>query len=471
MDRIYVSAGGITPPPPDDDVVIYPPPPGAAGSDAFVVTTGGGAQIFVYDAQLFNNSHFAYFDFDGSVDINVQYNPALGSISSAVVRPWSKGITPTINGSTISFTLTEPGHYSIEINGNLDLPLILHANPLEVSPPSPGTPGVIYFGPGNHTPGEITVGSNQTVYIAGGAWVDGVIRGDGVNNATVRGRGILCPTSLHGAVSRGYIGFANSTNITVEGVITFARLRLTYGEQRYDFCDGVTLDNTKLYGEYWNLNGDDGFVIRNSKNISMDNCFARTADDCIAIRFDDNYGTSGATGYYINNCLFWPSVASGLCLTAETQVSSITDFEWTNCDIIHQGSHAPDNDWPWVAAIGIHPSDITTVDGMLIQNVTIEDAQGMALHIVCLDAPFWAINPWSNPGAGGITNIDIIDLHIRGSSGAVYSSVIQGWDGTRQVTNVEFTDLRVDGSVVNNFAAADITVDAPTTSNITIVTT
>ena len=67
---------------------------------------------------------------------------------------------------------------TLEVNGNWVGALHLFANPPETDAPQPGDPNVIYFGPGIHEVSQLVVRNNQTVYVAGGAVVRGVIRPD-----------------------------------------------------------------------------------------------------------------------------------------------------------------------------------------------------------------------------------------------------------------------------------------------------
>ena len=90
-----------------------------------------------------SHASFVYFDTDGPVDVSVTYNT--GTVSSAAVRPTSKGITPAINGNTSTFTISGPTKLSVEVNGDINHNLHLFANPLEVNPPSPSDPNVIYL--------------------------------------------------------------------------------------------------------------------------------------------------------------------------------------------------------------------------------------------------------------------------------------------------------------------------------------
>jgi hypothetical protein len=103
--------------------------------------------------------------------------------------------------------------FIVKVNGSLDRPLHLFANPLEKDAPKQDDPNVVYFGPGVHDPGPIQIKNNQTLYLAGGAIVRprippdekptvekdwsgckcyrNLIEADGVTIVTNRGRGIV----------------------------------------------------------------------------------------------------------------------------------------------------------------------------------------------------------------------------------------------------------------------------------------
>jgi hypothetical protein len=89
----------------------------------------------------------------------------------------------------MSFSIDAPQHLYIEVN---NLPhLAIFANPLEENIPSPQADGVVYYGPGVHDVGEITLQINQTIYIAGGAVVNADVRGVDLENVKIMGRGSL----------------------------------------------------------------------------------------------------------------------------------------------------------------------------------------------------------------------------------------------------------------------------------------
>ena len=76
-------------------------------------------------------------------------------------------------------TIDRPRQVCLILNGNMDKPLCIFADPPEdpADVPSGPRPDLIYFGPGVHniTGDAITVTANQSVYLAGGAHVYGQV--------------------------------------------------------------------------------------------------------------------------------------------------------------------------------------------------------------------------------------------------------------------------------------------------------
>jgi len=131
--------------------------------------------------EYFKNTAVAMFDMNGTVTVEITY-PA--GVDSAVVRPARAGIEHTVkNGNKVIFEITEWGQYTVEFNGDSETDaLMIFANPVSVIPENAR---VIT---GRHD-GDLTVGENQTVYLAPGSVVFGqVIMHD---NSKLTGRGII----------------------------------------------------------------------------------------------------------------------------------------------------------------------------------------------------------------------------------------------------------------------------------------
>src|SRR6266478_1473464 len=135
------------------------------------------------------DSSMTSLDFSGTIDVSITYTK--GDIKSARVRPLSYGITPLVKKNTITFSLAQPRNLSVEVNGDIFHNLQLFANSIEDARPNPADPNVIYYGPGAHQVGRVVVPSGKTVYLAGGALVEGSFLVNHVENVHILGRGIL----------------------------------------------------------------------------------------------------------------------------------------------------------------------------------------------------------------------------------------------------------------------------------------
>ncbi|MDE6771075.1 MAG: endo-polygalacturonase, partial [Muribaculaceae bacterium] len=173
-------------------VVTYPAPEEAPRNDAFSVEVrqdaGKWQPVDVYAIKVDKTegckhnvvlTSVATFDFDGTAEVRVVSNRQ--GVKSCDVRPQSYAIAPAVSGDTITFTLDRPRQVSVEVNGDRFNNLQLFANPLDANAPAnlkkwSRKKENIYIGPGYHKLDTImVVGSGKTVYIAGGAYVDGYI--------------------------------------------------------------------------------------------------------------------------------------------------------------------------------------------------------------------------------------------------------------------------------------------------------
>jgi len=100
---------------------------------------------------------FAYFDFQGEVDIKITSNKEIKTLD---IRPKEYGIKATIKGNSIEFKLTKPSQFVVEVNG-YHKALHIFANPVETYKIDKKDPKVHYFGPGIHEAGVINVKSDE----------------------------------------------------------------------------------------------------------------------------------------------------------------------------------------------------------------------------------------------------------------------------------------------------------------------
>lgn len=174
------------------------------------------------------NKDTSYTMFDMSsplVPVKINVDILAQTAHSVEVRPLSAGIVAelTPSGKGINFTIQRPCQVCIVINGDVDKPLCIFADPAQDKLPEPADVD-IYFGPGVHYAGQINVTANQTVYVAGGAHVYGqvvAVQGMPCDAIKIIGRGVLDGHNL--AIdyrAKAMIELPECTDILVEGITT-----------------------------------------------------------------------------------------------------------------------------------------------------------------------------------------------------------------------------------------------------------
>ncbi len=296
---------------------------------------------------------FACWDMSGPVSIEVR---SRRPIESVVVRPSALGIEPQVDGDRVTFELDRPRHLVLEVNGPHHA-LHLFASPPEADAPVPDAEGVRYFGPGVHRPGRITLGSNQTVYIAAGAVVYGSVHATGARNIAVRGRGIIDQAPFKRGEAGGAIRFTDCSDITIEGVIM--RDPDVWCCSLFGCSDALIAD-VKLVG-LWRYNAD-GIDICNSRNVTVRDCFVRSYDDAIVLKglkFGQNsLDDRPVSNVRVSRCTIWCDWGRALEIGAETCAPEFADIIFEDCDIVRTTHIA---------------MDIQHGDRALVRNVRFED--------------------------------------------------------------------------------------------------
>lgn len=270
-------------------------------------------------------------DFTGPVKIRVQRRRG-GSFDKVEVRPSNYGIAVTECGdNTIEFTLPsfEKRKVSVEFDGDRQHNLFLLPNRPDPDKPTEISSDVLYYGPGEHEAGKITLRSNQTLYIDYGATVYGnvVVAGD---NCTIAGNGVLSGEHLKHwgeTYSNGEMLILCNpyhtpvrTNLTVKDVTMIDSPSWTLTAYNYD---GITIDGINMI--CWTLNGD-GIDIVCSKNVEIMNCMLRNYDDNITIKVHHGGQPESDTfDVHIHDNLIWNDYARGIVIGPEAGNNKFSD--------------------------------------------------------------------------------------------------------------------------------------------------
>jgi len=449
-------------------LVTYPAPEGGDRADDFVVKIDG-REIFVYDCKA---AAFAGFSFSGKVTVSVVPNKDVDRVD---IRPKNHGIAHSIEGRAISFQLDRPCNLSIEINGNIRRPLFLFANPLEKNPPKPGDKNVRYFEGGRiHDAGEIKLGSRETIYIAGGAIVRGRIRADGANNARVIGRGIL--DGSHRDYKTQMVKLSGCSNVELNGITVLNSFGWTLVPVK---SDDVTIFNVKVIG--WRDN-DDGVDIVGCRNLSIESCFLRTKDDCIAVKASPGYFEEGESGLrnvedisVIDTVLWNAEWGNAMEIGFELQTKKISGVLFKNCDIIHVERGG---------TFTIHNGDFARVENIRFEDIRVEDSRDKLIELRVGLSIYSADCPWEfarkNPdrkrsplgqwleigpdtehkyadGRGHIKNVRFKNIAVTGAG--LPKSFLIGYNSAHGVENVVIENLSFNGRRVLNAEAGNFTIE------------
>lgn len=422
-----------------------------------------GQELFVYETRVNHaRSHswtepittnpVAVFDFEGSVDVEITVNGE-EEISSAVVRPLSYGVEPTIEGNKISFTLTQPVPYVIEYNGNADEAIHLFANEPETEEekvnPDNIPKNTIYIGPGVYKADAIPVSEdNTTVYIAGGAVVYGNIRAEGVDNLTIRGRGIIDGSIYPRTKDSEYtlpVELKNCTNVTISD-LTF--LDPAGWVMTLYHCENVEVNDVKMITA--RSNGD-GISVQSCKNVTVKGGFIRSWDDALVVKNKDRGTTENIT---FNGVTVWTDLAQSMEVGYETDGEFMKNIVFNNITVLHN-YHKP--------VISIHNADDAAISNVVFRNITVEDAQmqgdnpsdtsdDLFIDFSIEYSPSWSVTD-SRGTIDGVTVDNVVVLEQKDG----ISSSMSGYSDANSIKNVTLSNIKIEDKEVRS--ASDLSLN------------
>lgn len=450
----------------NNKIIIWTAPSEIKPSSYYMVQANN-KNVFVYDSP---SASYAMFDFEVSANVKIR---AGRDVKWVDIRPKSLGIKAEFKDSTINFTLTQPCKLSIELNGEFsNRPLFLFAGAPEKNVPARDNPAVIWFESGKvHRPGIIEVKSGQTVYIEGGAVVEGIIHAENASGIKILGRGILDGTAnndIRGERRYTFVHLQNCSNVDIEGIV----LEDSHLWQIVPInCDNVTIRNVRVLSD----NGsDDGIDIVRSRNVKIEDCFIRTKDDCIAVKTVYDYPPSvNSENIQVTGSVFWNAAwGNGLEIGFELRSEYVRDVTFKDCDVIHVEDGA---------VFSIHNGDQSVVENVRFENIRVEDARQKLIDVAIflsrysVDRPenqeeinkrylngAWdgvlSVTPenreYHSQYRGYIRNIIFKDINVV--DGLLPFSLFCGFDQQHQVENVSIENLVVHGKKITTLEEAKV---------------
>ncbi len=425
-------------------VVVYPAPAGAPLSANYAVTVNGTA-VPVYDAQMTSDdADYASFDMGGCVTIQVA---ATGGFPNFHLRPQSDGWVPSFNGNTVTFILAGPRNFILQSNGSTD-PLFIFANPMETGAPTSGSPTVVFYGPGLYNlPAPVTLNSNQTLYLAGGALVYGqVVVAPGASGVCIRGRGILSGMNLGSTwLADSMVMATDADSVTLRDVILAdappgAWTSVFWG------CDNVWVDNYKVLAQ--NGHGCDGLDLVSTRQAEVRDSFFYTDDDDLALKARELSCPDGSItcaappsqDIDVQGNVFNPTWSSGVEIgyeifsgtTGPIQAVTVENNDFTN--VYSDGSNI-------YAAFSIHDGGDSLVQDIHYWNNRVEDPQGRLFEFAA--GVTWQ---YDMAGQGSIQSIDVNNLAQVSGTESNLANLLDYTPAQASLRGVTFTNFSIDGN-------------------------
>ena len=453
----------------DTKVVTYKGPSILTSSKEATVEVNGEEQ-FVYETRVNHGRVFTFseakmskvpvviFDFEGKVTVKITLNNE-ESLTNVKVTPAMYNITPTVEGNVVTFTLEYPTTYTLEYNNQTEKVVHLITREIETNVPDPENlpADMLYIGPGVYKADAIPITSNKTVYIAGGAYVYGQIRGGNVENVKITGRGIISGEIYPRTVSTEFtipFEFQRSKNISVDGITFLDSAGWTINAY---FLDGFKMNNCAVITGRGN---GDGISIQSCKNVEITNSFVRSWDDSLVVK---NYNMGESENVLFNNMIIWTDLAQSMEVGYECYGATMKNIHFNNITVLHNIHKA---------VISIHNADQAIIDGVKFTNITVEDAHNdgdnpnETYDNLFLDFQVLYNNEWSSSGQtrGKIKNVVVQNVVVHQALENL-NSKISGFDATYSIENVQINNVKYCGKEVKG--AQDLNLTTKFATNIT----
>ncbi len=193
------------------------------------------------------------------------------------------------------------------------------------------------------------------------------------NNITLAGRGVIDMTRLDRRERRGVV-FTSCNNVKVRDVKIINSPEWSFISY---CCDGVQIDNVDIIGNRGNC---DGFAICNSHNVTVDNCFARVADDTFEVKALG--GTMDSRNITFTNCIAWGGYARCFGITGEVN-KKISDVTFRDCAVVYRDG-IWDNDRIGSLVVVAEQTE-GSIDGVLFENIEIFRDEGRPILVKIYD--------------------------------------------------------------------------------------
>lgn len=433
--------------------------------------------------QKYNSTSYVQFAFAGKVDLEITTDEA---IDKYTLSPKSYEIPANRNQNTISFSLTEPRKLILHQPNSLDEKLFIFAEPLEEKSPSISDvnvknvltygvdntgsqeatdliqkaidevsvqKGILYFPAGVYKIRQLNLKSNLTLYLAPGAVLEatkeinpsygkGLIQIENAENVKIFGRGVINGNGSYWRSRGGWyslILLKNAKNVLLQDTILLdpavANVWMSYSEN-------IDIYNLKILAdpqpEFLNT---DGFDFWSSRNIKIDNILYKGTDDVTSHGGDKNGVIQNNENINMTNSVFYGG--NGFKIGTTAKQDFIRNINYENIDVVFANELS-----------GLWPISGASFENIYFKNIRVEDLlntpqtdKSASLFQWKIQVPRWQSES-SVDRLGSIRNVYINNLKVADRGGA--NSRFQGYSTDRNINNVNFDNLSIEGKPIAN---------------------
>ena len=375
---------------------------------------------------------YCFFDFTGDVFVRVVSKHK--KFETARIRPDYRGIIAQVkNDSTVEFLLFQPENLSVEFDDSITDNLLVFTSKPPQSKDDAEREALsenrkfLYYAPGLYTEPIIKVGSNTTIYLAGGSYFMGTFAIEDAENVKIIGRGVARPAN-------GYEGchIHRSKNVVVDGLIL--------NTCPIGGSDSIVINDVhSISHPQWG----DGLNIFASSNVLYNRVFCRNSDDCTTVYATRKGFCGSVRNIRMTNSTLWADVAHPIMIGLHgnpTVGDSIVGLQYDNIDILCQSEPQIE----YQGCMTINCGDDNYVKDVLFDNIRIEQLHNGSLVQVRV-----GFNSKYCTAAGkGIENVMFRNIRYYGKTPNM--SVIDGYDKQRKVRNIIFEQLKINGQIISD---------------------
>lgn len=451
-------------------------------------------ELSVYTAKVMStrseDAAFVFFDSSGSVEVQITCNELgeEGLNNETSVYPKSYGTELEYTGGSDTITLTTEPNQNLVVDPNGDTQHNIHIYAGEI----PDLPtdaelkaqsksvtyvdaaegdilqsqydtDVVYVKPGFYT-ANISVKSNQTWYLEGGAVINGNISLSNSKNAKLIGRGLIY-RPVHLAMT-----LDNSENAYIDGIMA---VNYGWGNNggyliNISNAKNVVVKRVKSIARHkWG----DGIDIFSSEDVSIEDCFIRSNDDCIAVygpRWTGQYwgDTGNVRNLKVRGCVLMPDNARPIHFGTHGDSSSpnggrvIDNCTFSDIDILTYNKFAVNNDGKDLPMpIHFDACEGNMITNIFFDNIRIQDGRANKL-VTMLVKTQGRYGTNTIPGRG-IDNVYFKDIYYNNDN-PEFTGEIKGYeksDGVNSIiNNITFENLVINGKPALSAEDAHITV-------------